>query len=196
MAMPDVARRWTRAEVLALPEDGNRYELVDGELLVSPSPATIHQRAVWALYDRVAPYVKAHRLGITGLAPADLDLESEDSLQPDLFVLDLQRMPAHWSEVGIPRLVSEVLSPSTARYDRVVKRPRYQRARIPEYWIVDTDARLFERWRPGDERPEVLTGALTWQPDATVPPLVVDLPEYFAEVLGEVPPGSQNPSGN
>src|ERR1043166_8967034 len=155
--MPDVARRWTRAEVLALPDDRNRYELVAGELLVSPSPAPIHQMAVWALNDRIRPYVKAHRLGGAGTAPADLELEGEDLLQPDLFVLREERLPNHWSDVGIPLLVVEVLSPSTARYDRVVKRPRYQLAGIPEYWIVDTDSRVFERWRPGDERPEVLT---------------------------------------
>ena len=57
MGMPDVVKRWTREEVLALPDDGNRYELIDGELLVSLSPRALHQRAVWALYDRVHPYV-------------------------------------------------------------------------------------------------------------------------------------------
>ena len=186
MVMPDVARRWTREEVLALPEDGNRYELLDGELLVTPSPRGIHQAAVWALYDRVQAYVSRHGLGRTGLAPSDLDLHSGQSLQPDLFVFRRQqRGPLEWSEVGIPRLIAEVLSPSTAHNDRNRKRRRYQRSGVGEYWIVDVDARLIERWRPDDERPEILTERIEWQPEPGLPPLVVELEEYFREVYGE-----------
>ena len=66
-----------------------------------------------------------------------------------------------------------------------MKRRRYQREGVPEYWIVDVDARLVERWRPGDERPEVLTETLDWRPDAAHPPLVVDLAAYFARVADE-----------
>jgi Uma2 family endonuclease len=187
MHMPDVAKRWTREEVLALPDDGNRYEQLDGELLVTPSPAGIHQRAVWKLYDRVHPYVREHRLGLAGLAPADLDFRTGQSLQPDLFVVPLfeGREPLHWSEFGIPLLIAEVLSPSTAMSDRNRKRTRYQRSGVGEYWIVDTDARLIERWKPEDERPEILTERIEWQPDATVPALDIDLAEYFGEAWGE-----------
>ena len=187
MHMPDVAKRWTREEVLALPDDGNRHELLDGELLVTPSPAGIHQRAVWKLYDLVRPYVREHRLGLTGLAPSDLDFRTGESLQPDLFVVPLfdRREPLHWSEFGIPRLIAEVLSPSTAVSDRNRKRTRYQRSGVGEYWIVDTDARLIERWKPEDERPEILTERIEWQPNATAPALDIDLAEYFGEVWGE-----------
>jgi Uma2 family endonuclease len=187
MGMPNLARRWTREEVLALPDDGNRYELIDCELLVTPSPRALHQRAVWALYDRVHPYVRANRLGRTGLAPSDLDLESGQSVQPDLFVVPLRdgREPIEWSEFGIPLLIAEVLSPSTALSDRTTKRRRYQRSRVGEYWIVDIDARVIERWRPDDGRPEILSEQLEWLPDSTMPPLVVDLAEYFREVWAE-----------
>ena len=92
MGMPDALRRWTRQEVLALPDDGNRYELIDGELVVSPSPRVLHQLAVWALNDRVSPYVRGLGLGITGLAPADLDLRSGQVVQPDLFVVARPRV--------------------------------------------------------------------------------------------------------
>ena len=61
----------------------------------------------------------------------------------------------------------------------------FQRAGVPEYWIVDLDARLVERWRPGDERPEVLTERLRWQPDAATPPLEIDLSAFFAQVVGD-----------
>ena len=79
----------------------------------------------------------------------------------------------------------EILSPSTSRADRQAKRRLYQRQRVPEYWIVDVDARLIERWRPEDERPEILTEQIVWQPDAAHAPLEIDVPAYFAEVCGE-----------
>lgn len=187
MGMPSTAKSWTREAVLALPEDGNRYELLDGALLVTPSPALPHQRAVWALHDLIRPYVKKHRLGMAGLAPADLDLGSNQLLQPDLFVVPLRdgREPREWFDMGIPLLVAEVLSPSTALSDRNRKRTRYQGSGVGEYWIVDTDARLIERWLPTDERPEILTEQITWRPDANQAPLVIELTEYFREVWGE-----------
>lgn len=187
MGMPNVVRQWTRAEVLALPDDGNRYELVDGELLVSPSPTWLHQQAVLALIRRVDPYVRHHRLGAVGLAPCDLDLHDGQLVQPDLFVVHRQagREPLAWPDLGIPRLVIEVLSSSTAFNDRTRKRRKFQRSRIEEYWIVDVDARLIERWRPDDDRPEILTETLAWHPDAVLSPLEINLGEYFAEVSGE-----------
>jgi Uma2 family endonuclease len=80
-------------------------------------------------------------------------------------------------------LAIEVLSPSTAPADRFVKRRRYQRHGISEYWIVDLDSRLVERWRPGDERPEILHERLTWQPSESSPAFELDLAAFFAEIL-------------
>jgi Uma2 family endonuclease len=167
MAMPETMRRWTREDVLALPDDGNRYELIDGELLVSPSPTWIHQRAVMRLYVRVEPYVHAHRLGTTMVAPADLDLGGGQLVQPDLFVVPLRpdgREPTDWPECGIPIVIAEITSPSTARHDRITKRNFFRERGVGEYWIVDTDARTFERWTPRDARPEVLHELLVWEP--------------------------------
>jgi Uma2 family endonuclease len=82
-------------------------------------------------------------------------------------------------------LVIEVLSPATARYDRQLKRRRYQRARVPEYWIVDVDSRLIERWRPNDERPEMLEERLTWKPAPGDASLDLDLTQLFAELWGD-----------
>ena len=187
MSMPEIAKRWTRDAVLALPDDGNRYELLDGELLVSPSPTGIHQRAVLLLYDSIGPYVKRYRLGWTGLSPADLDFRSGQLLQPDLFVAGLVdgREPLRWEDFEIPLLVAEVLSPSTALYDRNRKRPKFQAAGVGEYWIVDTDGRVVERWKPADERPEILTETLAWQPRPDLPALEIGLAELFKEVWGE-----------
>ena len=74
----------------------------------------------------------------------------------------------------------------TARYDRRQKRPMFQSEGVPEFWIVDIDARIVERWRPTDERPEVLTERLSWQPLPEHPPLLIDLNAYFADVWEEL----------
>lgn len=184
MVMPAHHVRWTREQVLALPDDGKRYELVDGALLVTPSPVHAHQRALLRVLAAVQPYVYQFGLGEMLWSPADLAFGEDEILQPDLFVVPAAfasgRVP--WSDITRLLLVVEVLSPSTARADRTIKRRRFQRAGIPEYWIVDLDARVVERWRPGDERPEVLAETLSWQPTVAVPPLAIDLPALFASV--------------
>src|SRR5438093_1010466 len=188
MGMPEAVRRWTREEVLALPDDGNRYELIDGELLVSAAPRWIHQRAVLGLYRRLYPYAERYGVGEVVLSPADLDLRRGQLVQPDLFVIAPigGRMPRDWNECGVPVLIAEVISPSTARNDRGTKRKEYQKAGVADYWIADVDARLVDWWRPGDERPAILDVSLEWQPNPSVEPLVIDLPQFFAEVWGEV----------
>lgn len=188
MGMPEGVHRWTRDEVQALPEDGNRYELIDGELLVSPSPQAIHQRAVLELFRLVDPYVRSNRVGATGLAPADLDLGAGHLVQPDLFVVPLLpngKEPLEWAEFGVPLLIAEVISPSTARYDRTAKRRLYQRRGVAQYWIVDTDARTIERWEPDDTRPEILEEEIRWQPARLSEALVIALPDYFRAVWDE-----------
>jgi len=185
MRMPDTTARWTPAQVRALPEDGNRYELIGGELVVTPAPGRPHQAAVTALLVRILPYLQAARTATAYVSPADLGSGDREILQPDIFVLPAGAgTSTEWPDISALLLAVEVLSPSTARYDRYLKRIRYQRAGVPEYWIVDIDARIVERWRPEDARPEILTGHLTWQPDPERPALEIDLGELFAEVWG------------
>lgn len=86
MGMPETIR-WTRDRVINLPADGNRYELVDGELVVSPAPAPAHQAVLSALYEALGPYVRSTGLGRVLWAPADLELEPGQVNQPNLFVL-------------------------------------------------------------------------------------------------------------
>ncbi len=187
MGMPTRASSWTRGEVLALPDDGKRYELVDGELLVSPSPRGPHQAAVAELFHFLDAYVRRYRLGRVCMAPADLDFHAGQLLQPDLFIGAMVdgREPLEWDDYAVPVLVAEVLSPATARYDRVTKRRLYQRAGVGTYWIVDLDARLVEEWRPDVASPAVLDLAVEWRPDPSLPGLRIDLPELFRRVWGE-----------
>lgn len=186
MAMPQVAKWWTREEVLALPDDGNRYELIDGELLVSPSPRPLHQVAVWELYSLVFGYVDSHGIGIAGMAPADLALGSAQVVQPDVFVVavDRARIPRAWEDFPVPMLAAEVLSSSTAARDRGIKRRRYLESGVAVYWVVDLEARRFEEWRAGAERPTMHHQTVGWQPDSRLPPLTIDLHRYFRRVHG------------
>ena len=187
MGMPQAARRWTAELVRALPDDGNRYEVIAGELFVTPAPQLIHQAAVTALVLRLHPYVGAHGLGEVFASPADIEFDVDTLVQPDVFVAPLVagRRPREWAEVKGLRLAIEILSPSTARADRTVKRRLFQQQGVPEYWIMDLEARVIERWHPGDERPEILAETVNWLCEAGVAPLVIDLPEFFAEVLDE-----------
>jgi Uma2 family endonuclease len=182
MGMPAHETYWTLEMVRALPEDGKRYEVLDGTLLVSPAPTYRHQRAVGLLYEILAPYTRNTGIGETLLSPADLELSPTRMLQPDLFVVPADVKTVSWKDVTRLLLASEVISPSTARWDRFDKRTAYQEKNVPEYWVVDLDARAFERWRPDDHRPELLNEELVWHPVATVQPLTIDLVKYFADI--------------
>lgn len=186
MAMPAVEERyWTADDVRALPDDGKRYECIDGELLVTPSPRGLHQKALREVFLRLHDYVREHALGELLWSPADIELEARSLVQPDLFVaLPRAGVPrfADWTDVGALPLAIEVLSPSTARYDRVVKRKFYQRRQVGEYWIVDLDARLIERWQPADQSPEILSETLAWAPAGAPSALVIDLEALFRDI--------------
>jgi Uma2 family endonuclease len=186
MGMPEMARSWTREMVLALPDDGNRYELFGGELLVTPAPAPRHEYVVMALLERLIAYLAHTAVGHAGTSPAALALGGHELAQPDIYVMPgpRGRAPQHWEDLGLPILVVEVLSPSTALNDRQIKRKLFQHLGIPEYWIVDPDARQVERWRPDDLRPEVLDESIEWHPPAASEALHIDLVAVFAEVLG------------
>jgi Uma2 family endonuclease len=197
MGMAASTKVWTRDEVLALQDaapPGVRYELIDGELLVSPAPNDPHQRAVGALHVLLYVYGKRHRIGRVLLSPADISLDRESIMQPDIFVVPWETKPAlrGWEHVTGLLLAVNVLSPRTARGDRTVKRRFLQRMGVPEYWIVDNNARMVERWRPEDERPEQLTSVLTWHPVPTIEPLTIDLRELFEEALGDLEYGDDD----
>lgn len=188
MTMPAVdGHRWTADEVRALPEEpGKRFECVDGELLVSPGPRLPHQSAMLLLSHALDKYCTAQRVGSVFNGPGELELDRYTLVQPDVFVLPLVDGKRAQSQeaAGHPLLFVEVLSPSTARYDRVIKRGRYQRDGV-EYWIADMDARLVERWTAKIERPEMVSGSITWQPVGAAASLTIDLDALFAEALGE-----------
>lgn len=186
MGMPATAR-WTVEMVRVLPDDGKRYEVIDGELFVTPAPSRQHQRGVRELVVRLNEYLRANPAVEVLASPADISAGERALVQPDVFVVPRRDGPMlrGWEEMCSLLLAIEILSPTTARADRHAKRRLYQQECVPEYWIVDVDARLIERWRADDERPEILTERIDWSPRAAHPPLIIELAVYFRDVLGE-----------
>lgn len=185
MVMPATGSEITTVEqLLALPEDGMRHELLAGEHVVTPSPAVVHQWILAQLFTMLSGFLARHPNLTVLSSPADIRLELRDTVvQPDLFVFRTEggNPPEDWNAVGIPVLAIEILSPGTASRDRGKKRELYQQAGVAEYWVVDSDARLVERWQPEDERPEVLRDELLWQPDPEAEGLIIQVSELFPE---------------
>ena len=186
-------RRWTRDEVERLiderPGMSPRYELVDGELLVTPAPTRQHQRLILQLALLLHPYLSRLKLGEILVAPNELRLNDGEHYEPDLFVLRAVegRRPTATDAPDDPMLVCESLSPGSARHDRITKRRSFQRNGVPDYWIIDGDARVFEVWRPGDERPAIIDDRLMWHPRDAQEPFELDLPSFFSSVDDDAP---------
>ena len=185
MGMPALSEPtyWTAAMVRELPDDGNRYECIDGELLVTPSPLNLHQAVVGELYRMLFPYVREMGIGYVQVSPLDVELDDGMIVQPDVLAFHLTPSVAQGRIHGRDLLLTvEVLSPSTARRDRGLKRAFYERIGVAEYWIVHPASRLVERWRSGASAPVWEDGILGWQPVGATHPLMIDLPALFDSV--------------
>lgn len=133
-------RRMTLAEFRTLPDDGQRYELLKGELFVTPAPSGRHQRISTALVGHLWTFTTTHQVGMLISAPVDLRFSPEDSVQPDILFIRRERLSIydeHEGVVGVPDLLIEILSPSNPEHDLVKEREMYSRYGVPEYWIVD-----------------------------------------------------------
>jgi Uma2 family endonuclease len=156
---------YTADMVRAMPGDGNRYEVVYGELLVTPAPRLWHQELVFRLAKAIDAYLSAEPVGRVLLSPADISWGPDVLVQPDVFVAPAREVATlEWAKVQTLLLVAEVVSPSTARSDRILKRRRYQEAGVPWLWLVDGDARLVEVWTPADRFPLFEREQLVWHP--------------------------------
>lgn len=183
MSRHSAARAWTYEEFARLPEDGNRYEVIAGELIVTAPPDTSHQEASARLFMRLRGFAtEQHGLGTVLFAPVAVLLSEGDYLEPDLVFL--RREHEHYRTrraiEGPPDLVVEILSPTTARQDRGIKRERYARFGVPEYWIVDTDRLRVDVYRDGADLPVAFTEVLRWQPVEGGPVLELDVAELLA----------------
>ncbi len=137
-------RMFTHADLEAMPDDGNRYELVDGLIVVTPSPSPAHQRVSAELFFRLRLACSSTLRVLT--APLDVVLADDTVLQPDILVAD----PATFTErhvLGAPLLAVEILSPSTRRYDLDTKKSAFERAGCPAYWVIDPSGPSITAWK-------------------------------------------------
>lgn len=189
MGMSSLLREWTADLLSQLPDDGNRYEVIDGQLFVTPAPSLLHQRALIEMVALLLPYTKKLRLDLL-FAPFAVKFSERREVQPDLGVMP--RMPdgkfaSTFADVGKLLLAVEVLSPYSLRTDRFRKRDLYQSEGVSEYWIVDCESREMERWRPDDEKPQICSTGITWTPVSSHEALVIDVAQYFRDAHREGP---------
>jgi Uma2 family endonuclease len=184
--MPVLVPRYFAEEVRGFPDDRVRYEVIRGELFVTPAPGTAHQRAVGAMFRLLSAYVDAHTLGEVLLAPFEVEFAADTAVQPDILVIGTDRAERLTSARfhGPPTLVVEVISHASRRTDRLQKRALYLGEGVPEYWVVDPELRRAERSVPGAAEPELCTDSLTWAPRRDLPPLTIDLAALFRRVAG------------
>lgn len=171
---------YTADMVRALPDDGNRYELVWGELLVSPSPRTPHQRVVGRIFVLLTAYCTEWGAAETFISPADISWSDDTLVQPDVFAVPIEQARAgSWTDMQDLLLVAEVLSPSTAHHDRFSKRRLYQDRDVPLIWLVDIERERVEVWTPHDVMPTIVTDQISWHPKGATAPLIIDVAELF-----------------
>ena len=172
---------YTAEMVRALPDDGNRYEVAYGELLVTPAPRAWHQSLVLRMAAALQAYLgRFPGAGVPFVSPADISWGPDVLLQPDVFVVASEEARTlTWSRMRTLLLVVEVLSPSTAGNDRFLKRLRYRQAGVPLYWVVDGDARSVEVWTPSDDFPALERDRLVWHAPGAGEPFTLGLEELF-----------------
>lgn len=174
---------YTAEMVRALPDDGKRYEVVHGELFVTPAPRALHQLLVKRLLVALDAYLRAEPVGEVLTSPADISWAEDTLVQPDVFVAPLHEVRTlDWRRFDRLQLVVEILSPSTTRADRFAKRRLYQEVTVPCYWIVDADERTVEVWTPETQFPQVERERLTWHPAGAAVPFTIELAELFRAV--------------
>ncbi len=179
MGMALTQRKYTIDDLDRFPDDGNRYEILDGVLLVSPAPSTGHQivasRIQGALIAALQMSGHAHVVG-----PGAIVVPPRTQLQPDILVFPARFGPrVEWAKVTEHWLAVEVLSPSSRVYDRGVKRDAYFALGVRQLWLVDTDERSIDVWRsPRAHRVE--REIIRWPAPGLARVLTLDLAEVFA----------------
>lgn len=183
MGMPAINQEWTVEMLDALPDDGQRYEIIDGVLFVTPGLGEMHQDVVGELYALLREYLMSTDIGKAMISPSDVRRgdRTRNRVQPDVFVIRKVegKRPPYPYELHDLLLAVEVVSPGNPLLDYQVKRDLYLREGVREYWVINPDARNVSRWRGRDDPGEVLSKTVTWQADGLPTPLVIELPRFF-----------------
>ncbi|MGH7232788.1 MAG: Uma2 family endonuclease [Nitrospiraceae bacterium] len=135
------------SDYAGIPPDGKRYEILEGELFVTPAPTPLHQRVSKRLQRQLESYFEGRSLGEVFDAPIDVILTTQDVVQPDLIVVTETTQISQRGIEGAPLLVVEILSPSTRDHDRITKARRYAQLGVRHYWLVDPEIPRMECYR-------------------------------------------------
>jgi Uma2 family endonuclease len=175
---------WTREDLERFPRDGNRYEVLDGELLVTPQAAADHQYVSLRLGAALYNYCNSHGTGLA-MGPGAV-IFGKSELQPDLEVLPagLHLRGKKWEALPYPTLAVEILSPFSASRARDLdtKRKAYLELGIPVYWVVDLDKRCVHVWSNGRAE-TIVTDVLHWHPDPAIVAFRLPLDELFGPAV-------------
>jgi Uma2 family endonuclease len=144
-----ITTKFTYEDLQHIPPDRNRYEIVEGELFVTPAPKTLHQRIVSNLHGQLWQHIRKHRLGELFVAPYDVVLAESTVLEPDILFVNRSRLHLIGEKnlPGPPDLVVEVLSESSQRLDREIKPKQYALYGVPEFWRIDPEGKTVEVFR-------------------------------------------------
>ena len=184
MAQPKARLKFTVKDYMSMPGD-KRYQLLDGEMILAPSPTTRHQTIVQRLNLALQEFVAAGFLGQLWFAPLDVILSDHDVAQPDILFVSNERSSiiTDANIQGAPDLVVEILSPGTVEFDRGYKLALYGRHGVREYWLVDPDAETVEVLTLGDQG---LTPAATYRRGQVLAsPLLVGMSLELDQVFSE-----------
>jgi len=181
MGMPLTVPRYTVDDLDQFPDDGWKYELVDGVLLMTPGPGVPHEFVVERIHRALAAALGPDA-GARIFTRGSVQFGKFTRMEPDLLVIPGHYTPKSvWDDMRDWWLAVEVLSPSGRAYDLDIKRPAYLALGVAEVWLVDTVALAIQVWRHGAEEPEMVTDMLRWRPPGMKQDLVIDLAEVFQD---------------
>lgn len=185
MVASSVRQPKTYEDYLNTPDDGQRYELIDGEIVVSPSANKRHQQISMELSASIFTFVKSRKLGQVMSAPMDVRLDRDLVVQPDILFIR-KGSPADNDDLrvaGAPTLAVEILSPSTAVRDLNRKRELYEQYGVEEYWIVDPDHRRINAYSLTEAGYKPIRQSGGKLASKTIPGFVLDVPSVFVDLL-------------
>jgi Uma2 family endonuclease len=184
-AMSIATRRYTHKDLDETPDDGKRYEIIGGELIVSAAPVRKHQKLSYRFTRLAGDHVDERNLGEVYFAPVDVEFSEEDVVQPDLLFIRADRLHIYRGNTvyGPPDIVLEIHSPSSSERDRTEKFALYERSGAPEYWQADPDGRTLAIYALNAsgryERIEPIDGILR---SRVGPELIIDVAALFADL--------------
>ena len=187
MGMAAATHDWTVEMLDALPDDGQRYEIIDGKLFVTPSPGEAHQDVVGQLLVHLSRYLEGSDIAKVVVSPSDVwrGERSRNRVQPDVYVVRriAGKRPEYPYHLGGLLLAVEVVSPGNPLVDFHTKRELYLHEGVAEYWVFNPEARIVFRWNSVDEPGAAISDELRWKPDGMTEAFVLDLPSFFTEAF-------------